>query len=335
MKRTLPLLAALFFAAPAAEAAGFQAKTMRETLSAREVERGLLIGKGWLEFGLGADVKRANGYWGPDAEELDWDNATWTWSTQRIHMRYGITKRSELYGVIKWHYAHLENESLGTDISDFGFGDPRFGYKYEWFKSLAPVTSIVTHIEYKGPAGNESPGNYIGGPSTFSSVIMTTGTPDLEVGATGKRQFGPVALTVGAAYVRRFSNVVQYIVETEYNVFNGRIKPGDIRRADGELLIQVGPVALQGGAQVQIRDVTSIGPTSPGLFQGRELEAREGSDGWSLDARAGFTYNVTRGVDIVAGANIPLRGEDLMFFPIEDIHPTRGNTYSGTFEFRY
>jgi hypothetical protein len=335
MKRTLTLLTALFCAAPAAQAAGVQAKTMRETLSAREVERGLLIGKGWFEVGLGTDIKKADGYWSAEGEPVDWDNARWTWSTQRASFRYGLTKRSELFGTVKWHYARLQNEALDTDVSDFGLGDPTFGYKFEWFKSLAPVTSLISYVQYKGPAGNESPGNYIGGPSTFSSVIMTTGTPDLEFGARGKRQIGPVGITVGGAYVRRFSNVVQYVVETDFNVFNGRIKPGDITKVDGELLLQLGPVALQGGGMVQMRKATEIGPTSAGLFQAADLEAQEGSDGVYVDANAGFTFNITRGVDLVGGVSIPVKGEDLMYFPIEDLHPTRGNTYSGTIEFRY
>ena len=53
------------------------------------------------------------------------------------------------------------------------------------------------------------------------------------------------------------------------------------------------------------------------------------------DARTGVTLHITRGVDLVGSALVPIRGEDLGFFPIEDIHPTRGNTYSGTLEFRY
>jgi RNase P/RNase MRP subunit p29 len=140
---------------------------------------------------------------------------------------------------------------------------------------------------------------------------------------------------VGGAYVRRFSNVVQYVVETDFNVFNGRIKPGDITKVDGELLLQLGPVALQGGGMVQMRKATEIGPTSAGLFQAADLEAQEGSDGVYVDANAGFTFNITRGVDLVGGVSIPVKGEDLMYFPIEDLHPTRGNTYSGTIEFRY
>ena len=39
--------------------------------------------------------------------------------------------------------------------------------------------------------------------------------------------------------------------------------------------------------------------------------------------------------DLIANANIPLRGEDFMFFPLEDVHPTYGYTYSGEVVFRF
>jgi hypothetical protein len=46
-------------------------------------------------------------------------------------------------------------------------------------------------------------------------------------------------------------------------------------------------------------------------------------------------FNLTRGFDIDLGVSVPVVGEDLQFFPIEDIHPTRGVTYSGTLEARF
>ena len=61
MKKLCTLAAAAVLWAPQVDAAGFEAKTMRDTFSAREVERGLILGKGWLEFGLGTDIKQAQG----------------------------------------------------------------------------------------------------------------------------------------------------------------------------------------------------------------------------------------------------------------------------------
>ena len=326
-----------------AHAAAFEAKTMRETLSAREVERPLILGKGWVEFGLGMDYKVASGAWDGSGEQLDWsadageafDGARFTYTTQRLGLRYGITRRGELYWTVKSHHISLANDQLGTELSQFGLGDPRFGYKFELFRSLAPVTSVILYGDYKAPAGNESPGNYVGGPTTFSSFIMTTGTPDAEFGLRAKRQVGPIALEGGVGYIQRFSGVVQYVIETELNQFSGRIKPGNVTKADASLLVGLGPVALDAGALLQVRDDTRVGPTAAGLFPAKNLAVVEESGGWSLDATGGFTFNMTRGVDLVGAVTVPVRGEDLMFFPIEDIHPTRGNTYSGTVEFRY
>ena len=330
---TLAFVAALF--SPPALAAGFEAKTMRDTLSAREVERGLIIGKGWLEFGLGTDAKLATGAWDSDRNPVDWESTEWLYTTQRLDLRYGITRRGELFWTIRTHYLELNNSELGTNSTQFGIGDPSFGYKFELFRGMSPLTSVIGFAEYKAPAGNESPGNYVGGPTTFTSFITTTGTPDLSLGLRAKRQVGPVAVELGGAFVRRFSGVVQYAIETEYNQFQGRLKPGDEVHLDGGVLVQAGPIALQAGGLYVSRDELMLGNTAAGWFPAANLKVQEGSDGWSLDARFGATLHVTRGFDVVLAAQMPLQGEDLMYFPIEDLHPTRGNTYSGTLEFRY
>ncbi len=334
MTRKLILLGLVVASQPAL-AGGFEAKTSRETLAAREVERPLILGKGWLEFGLGTDVKVATGEWSPAGEPVDWTDTTWLYTTESVRVRYGITRRDELYWDFNTHYVKLTNGNTDEPLTDFGLGDPHFGYRYEVFRSRAPLTSIVVLADYKAPLGNEAPGNYVGGPYTFSRVVMSTGTPDVTLGVRGKRQFGPVALTLGAAYVRRFSGIAQWAIETEYNQFNARVKPGDERVVDGSLLVQLGPVALDGGAVLRTRDAFKYGNSVEGPQPGAELKTWEGSDGWSLDSVFGLTFNATRGVDLVLGARVPLRGEDLQFWPLEDVQPTRGNTYSGTVEFRY
>lgn len=331
-----PLLTALLgIGVQSAHAAGFEPKTMRDPLAAREVERGLVLGKGWLEFGLGTDVKTATGYWDSEGVAQDFEHATWTWTTQRLDLRYGISRRGQLYWSIRTHYAHLQNDLLGTDTSAFGLGDPVFGYSLELFRSMAPVTSAVVFAEYKAPAGNESPGGYIGGANTFTDVVMTTGTPDLALGARVKRQIGPLALKVGAQRVFRMGNTVQYAIETDQSQFAGRIKPGDLTSVDGNLLVQAGPLALQGTVVATLRSDTRVGTTSKGLFGNNNLSRVEDSGGWSLDLTPGAVINLSRGLDLDLALTLPLRGEDLMFFPIEDIHPTRGATYSGTVKFRY
>ena len=335
MYRSLSLYLGLALACNAAYAAGFEAKTMRDPFANREVERGLVLGKGWAQFDIGSDFKPAVGYWDSEGNPVDFENAEFLYTTQRIAGRYGITHRGELYWTFKTHYVSLTNEALGTDITQFGLGDPEFGWKLEVFRAMTPMTSVIVYGNYKGPLANENPGNTTGGPNSFSGFVLTTGTPDLTFGVAGKRAFGPAAITGSADYVYRTSALTKYMVETDVGQFNARIKPGNIVRGDVDIMVQIAMAAINAGVTVEQRAATRAGSSSGGLLPSRNLSEIDGSDGWSLDADAGLTLNVTRGVDLKGGVSIPLRGEDLMFFPIEDLHPTRGNTYTGAFVFRY
>ena len=206
-----------------AQAGGFEPKTMRDPLSKRAIERGLVLGKGWVELEFANDLKVATSYWDSEGEAQDFEHAKWTYTTQRLDIRFGVTRRAELYWRIKSHYVQLENDYLGTDTSQYGVGDPEFGYAYELFRTLAPVTSVVAYTTYKAPLANESPGNYVGGANTFQSFVMTTGTPDWTFGIKGKKQFGPIAIEGGLAHVYRISGLALYVVETDLNQFMMRI----------------------------------------------------------------------------------------------------------------
>lgn len=334
MIRTLSIMLGLMTGG-VAHAGGFDAKTMRDPLSAREVERGLVVGKGWFNLTLGTDFKQAEGYWDEAGESVDFEDANWTYTTQFFDIRYGLSRRAELFWTVKTHYVQLTNDVLGTDISQFGLGDPVFGIRYEVFRTLAPLSSSIVYFKYKAPLGNESPGNYVGGPNTFSAVVLTTGTPDLHFGAAYKRQLGFLALDADAAYVFRTSGVPMYAIETQNNQFQVRIKPGDIVRLQANLTAQISLFALHVGGIFDARRVTRVGNTSAGLLPSSDLRGIDGSDGTAFDATAGIIANITRGVDLEFAARVPVTGEDLLFFPIEDIHPTRGTTYTGAFEFRY
>ncbi len=338
---------ALLFGTGTAEAAGFQAKTMRAPLSAVEVERPLILGKGWLEIGVGVDYKRAGGCWpaeslcvaetgawGDDGVVDPFEDARWTYTTQRVDIRYGIARRAELYWSLPFHYVNLTNEALGTDTSGFGVGDPRFGWQFEWVRKNAPTTSVVTDLQFKLPMGSESPGTFIGGPNTVSNFVQSTGTMDAALFLRGKQQFGPFAVTGSVGYVHRFSGVTQYVLETDQYQFLGRFKPGSETQVSIAPMVQAGPVAISAELLYRLRGASAAGTTSPGLYPDAYLTPLEGTDGWSLDLTPGVTVAASRGVDLRVAMGIPLRGEDLLF-PLEEITPTRGITYSGTVEIRY
>lgn len=332
-----PLLSLALFISQPAEAGVLADKTMKEPLAAREVERPLVLGKGWLEVGLGADVKRAEGYWGPDGEALDFDSATFLYTRERVQLRYGITSRSDLVLFVPFHYLQLTNDTLGTDTSGFYLGDPRMAWRWQPLTTGAAgeLKSLALIAEVKAPAGNEAPGSSIAGPSTFQEFVTTTGTYDARLGVETKVQRGNLAVGGQLGGVVSASNIAQFVVETDTNQFLGRIRPGSRVYAAVDLMAQLGPVALVVQPGVEAHGATRLGVSAPGLFPGKDLAPVEGSEGWSADVDTNLIVNVSRGLDLTLGVNVPLRGEDLMFFPLEDIHPTRGITSSATLELRY
>jgi len=334
--RFFPLTMLLLAVGPTqAWAAGFEAKTMRHPLSTQEVERSLKLPKGWLEFDLGADVKNATSYWDEDGNAVELVNADWLYTTERLDIRYGLTARSEMYFKFPFHYMRLTNDLLDTDTSDMGFGDPHVGYMYEVLNRPTPMQSLVVWVDYKGPAAKETPGTYMGGPNLVRSFVMTTGTQDLALAAGYKQAFGPAAIILKGGYNHRFGGVVQYVIETEIDQLTARIKPGDELFANVGADVQAGPMCIELFALYKQRGLTYIGVSGSDLFGLDGMDPVAESDGWSLDTQASLIFNITRGVDVTAGVTFPVRGEDLQFFPIEDIQPTRGNTYSATLKFRY
>lgn len=334
MSKNFLLLSGLLFSSSAI-AGGFEGKTMRDPFSNRSVERGLVLGKGWFQLGLGSNYKLSTGEWSPDGEKDDWAATSWMYTTQHLNIRYGITRNVELSWKVTSHYVALTNSDLGTDISQYGLGDPEMGAKYQILRKTAPMTSVIAYTLYKAPLANEMPGNYVASPNAFSSFVMTTGTPDLTTGVAAKKQFGPAALTVDLAHTHRFSGLASYALETDANQFQVRVKPGNVKKVDVAVEGQGGPVNISAGAIYQHRSTFQIGTTSAGFFPNKNLNDVLDSDGWSLDAKAGLTLNVFQTLDIKGTALIPLRGEDLLFFPLEDVHPTTGNVYSGELIYRF
>ena len=318
-----------------AQAGGLEGKTMRDPISNRSLERGLVLGKGWFQISTGASYKMSSAYWDSTGVKQDWDSTSWLYTTEYMDLKYGITRNVEFSWKVKTHYVGLTNTHLGTDFHQFGMGDPEVGVKYQLYRSNAPLQSVIAYGSYKASVANEMPGNYVGGPNTFSNFILTTGTPDLSIGLAGKAQFGPMALTVDLSHKQRFSGLTSYAIETDMNQFQMRVKPGNVEKLDVTGETQLGFVNLQVGGVYQQRGFFEIGSTSKGFFPNKNLQTITDSNGWSLDAKVGATINVFNQMDIKAGALLPIRGEDLLFFPLEEVNPTYGAVYNGELVYRF
>ena len=336
--RIAALVAMIWAFASDARADIFVVKTMRTPFPTKQVDRGLKLPKGWLDLSLAYDHKLASGYWDSAGQAVDFSHAKFTYQTEHAVLRYGWTNKWEFTIDLPYHEASLTSDLWPTGTpptSSWGVGDPHIGAVYEIYGEGHPGTSVVAEAYYKGALGNSSPGSSLPGPTSFETFVFTTGTPDLALGVGAKQKLGPIAFTAHARYVHRFSAVVGYLVDSEYNQFAGRIKPGDLVQGDLALELQLGPVWVDAGGYYTLRGITKTGTTAPGPNLNKYLTPVAGSDGsqFDLDVRVGA--NVSRGVDVSAHGMVPLVGQDLQFFPIEDLQPTRGLTFGGSLDVRY
>ena len=276
------------------------------------------------------------------------DSVSWLYTTQSLNFRYGLMNRAELYWNFKSHYVSLVNPKLGTDIDQYGVGDPEFGFKFEltqFEKSKHKKNpnkikysggSSILYTHYKAPLANESPGNYVGGPNTFSQFVLTTGTSDWSFGYAYKNILAStLALDFDVQYKIRISGLALYAIETDNNQFSVRVKPGNELIGKASVATQTGPLFLSTGAVFTLRGHTKVGNSVDGLIPSLQLDQIENSDGWALDSVTSATLNIGQRYDLVGSVMIPLRGEDLLFFPLESIHPTYGITYAGYLTARF
>ena len=305
-------------------------------MPAREIERPLDMPRAWNNFTLSHTTKMGTGAWSPEGKVDKFDAAKWTYHTTTLEWRWGIARRAEMGWRLPVHTGNLKNDVLGTDTTSMGFGDIAFLYKYSLLHSEAPLTSVVIEVEAEGPTGREAPATYAGGPMQMSEFVTTSGTWDLYAGVAAKRQVGPLAFVGRLGYERRFSGLVQFLVDTNVNQFVGRFKPGDRVTASAAAMVQGGPIVLTVQPRFELRGETRMGHTSSNWFNpASELRAVPNSGGWSMDLDTRLSANVTKGFDAHVTWSLPLRGEDLQFFPIEDIQPTYGQTFGGAVEVRF
>lgn len=332
----LGLLGGLAMATPA-EAGLFGPKSSREVMPAREVERPLDMPRGWSEFTFGHATKLGNGRWTADGQSESFENAKWTFHTTLVRWRFGITRRSDLQFDVPFHVGRLVNEELGTKLVSGNVGDIGMTYRYRLYESEeSPMTAVVVETSIEGPTGRETPATARPGPLSMSTILTTSGSWDVYAGLAARRQVGPLRFTARAGYMRRFSSLVQFVVETENDQFAGRFKPGDRVQGELEALVQLGPVAVGGSPRFAYRSATKAGVTSKNWINpGSELQPFAGSDGVEVDLDATVIVNATRGFDIILEASLPVVGEDLQFFPLEDVHPTYGPTFRGAVEVRF
>lgn len=342
MNRTLRILSicAILMTIPdSLFSAAFQTKTMRSDMPLTEVERALVLGKGWLEFGFDYSAKFTMGAFDDSYRYKKWDNGTlFSYHTAKLEINYGITRNCELYIHLPYLIENLRND-FGTNTTSYGFGDMNAGWLFQIYRSAPDkeLVSIATRLFMKGPSGEESPGTYFGGPLDFSRFINTTACYNLGGGIEGKMKFHHLALQLKGGYITKFSSDAMYVADMVYRWTNGRIDPGDEIYGSIGILNQLTRLICLGlDFDASYHFKTRIGTSSSRPIPSMKLDPVEGSEGLFLFAYPRIVLNLKQCLDLHLFGGVPIIGRNSdLFWPIEELSPSAGYTAGVNLYFRY
>ena len=345
----LLLLASVVAVPLTASADPFVIRTSRPDYPNAEVARPLILEKEWLEFSLALDTKSVTQFTDADGNVRDADY-DFSRSVVRADIRYGLTSKWNVFLSIPYIVSTSVETAAGVTAKDRGLGDLKLGVEWEFFgRREKRITSAVLRVWTKQASGTEARGSL-----GDNHIILGTGTTDLGVMVLAKQQLPFVAVYGRAGYVRKFSDIVQYVFDdTNGGGLNGRFKLGDEIILGGSFLIQPtlavpsglrdkvgaeswGPVGLLIDVQYSIRDNAAIGPTSDDLFGGGDLSTLAETGGNYLDMTAKLLLEPTTNWTLALGATIPLASQNSdRLWPLEDQTPSYGVTYNGSLLFRW
>lgn len=289
----LPAIFALLLIMPVTALAQVQPKRSREPLPAIEVERGLVLPKGWFEVALSHSTGRVRGTWAADGS-LDPFERRWVQHTQRAVLRYGLAPKVEVFGALPVHEG-----SAGTFTA--AVGRASFGVRGELVGTDLPTTSWAVEVGSSGASGPE-PDIARGLPDPANPLTFIGGTPSGWIASALRRQIGALALALRVEHHVYFPARVGLSVDW--------MDPGDHWVAEGSVLLQGGPVVVSAEPRVVRRGITRIAQ-----------QRVPNSDGIDLRSRFRAEIHASRGFEVGVFADLHLRGEDSMLYPIEEGTP--------------
>lgn len=306
----MPPLVLIFAACSVAGAASVEPG--REPLPAREVERGLVLPKGWTELAVALGRKRADERWSDAGEAVALDGR-YTLLTEQVALRHGVAPGHELWLVVPWHQARLEGDDAAVEA---GLGDVRFGWRWQLLRREPPSTALAIELAWEAATADEGP-----------TLPLGAGTSELWFGVAGRRQLGGLALTARVDAVHRLTGRVAYLSEGREP--SQLLSPGDLVVGSLEALLQAGPLLLSATPRLGWRGDARVGPDTGAL---RRLDD---TDATFADLRLGVGLALTRAVELGYAHERPIVGEDFTFGFVEELHPTRGATSTITAKVRF
>lgn len=314
----------------------FSRKTMHEDWPDRQVDRPLVLPKGWMEAEIAWDRKSTRDFRDEDGDRVRYGRgSTWTYERISLNLRQGFSRRTTLYLKIPWVFARLHNE-LGTETATRALGDVHGGVLWEpWRDGLGIGNHLGLRLDLKAPSGVEWPGNFAGGPGGTSSFLTGTGTTNLGFHVEYSTHIGgPFGLQAHAGYTFRLPSVVGYVIEVD-GFGNGWLDPGDEAVVDVTGIVQLSDeLAFLASAWYSHRGLYKIGTSGESPFR-TVLYPMENTVGNFADLEFGLSYEPDPQIELGFDVRTNVFGSDTRTFAhlgLEEFSPQPGTTLgaSGT-----
>lgn len=256
-----PLSSSLLCAAIAvspARAGGLGAHTSRDALPAREVERTLLVPRGWTLASLSYSAR--------DLPEAPGASSV---QTLRAEVAHGLLPRVDVRAALPLHEVRGR---FGARRA--GIGDGSLACRLALLERDPPLTALAVELGVGTPSGR-------GG---AQPVALGSGTPDLSAGLAARRRLGALALSASVGGILRLPGRVAYVPGSVGD--HGVVDPSDELVARLDALLQAGP--LLGG-------ISSL-HGARGAYTVEERVKPWAGWSWSIEARGGV--QPTRGITV-------------------------------------
>jgi hypothetical protein len=301
----------ILWLAVAALAAGVESRTGREPLPARELERPVVLPRGWSAVDTTVAWKHATGWWGRTGGRVE-GAPRWRTTTATLGLRHGLTRTVELGASVPWEWGALGQQHMRA------VGDPELSARWLVAHSEPPARSLAVEARHRAAFGHTPFG--AGGAVWSLGVVSRVRLGGLRIGAdvhaerwTASRvRTVPPSLRGGGPYW---------------------VKPGDQWVVASEWLYQAGPLFVAATPEVARRGPLRVG-RGPTLFPAEDYLPEHGPGAWLVDLGLTWGAQLSRGAAAVGGVSWPLAGQGRAFFPTEAIHPTRGRTWYAGVEWR-
>ena len=290
--------------AAAALASGLQARTGRAPLPAREVERAVVLPRGWWAVDADLSWKRAAGLWGMEGQRLLRDPA---WRTTRLAstVRHGLGRSVELGAQVPWEWATLGEQRART------IGDPVIWGRLALVREEPPARSLALELRHQAPLARWPHG---------------AGAAVWSAGLIGRVRHGGLRVEAAARAERWTAGRLREVPSRYRGGGPYWVKPGDRWVMTTEALYQVGPLWTALRPTVIRRGPLQLG-RGPAVFPAEDYLPEVEAGAWTVDLGSSWGAQLTRGWTVSGGVSGSVVGAGRAFFPTEAIHPARGRTW--------